>query len=82
MARRKMVTRGLLAVLFFLAIAVALAFMVLPVIAIFTHVPPTRLLHQFSNPIVTDALTETPTSPDAVMKIGIFGSITIGTGPT
>ena len=43
--------------LFFLAIAVAMTFMVLPVIAIFTHVPPSRLLHEFSNPIVTDALS-------------------------
>jgi molybdate transport system permease protein len=47
---------GLLAVLFFLAIAVALGFMVLPVVAIFAHVPVGRLLHEFSNPIVTDAL--------------------------
>jgi molybdate transport system permease protein len=47
---------GLLTVLFFLAIAVALAFMVLPVVAIFTHVPVGTLLHAFSNPIVTDAL--------------------------
>ena len=31
--------RGLLAVLFFLAIAVAMAFLVLPVVAIFSHVP-------------------------------------------
>jgi molybdate transport system permease protein len=46
----------MLTVLFFLAIAVALAFVVLPVIAIFTHVPLSRLLHEFSNPIVTDAL--------------------------
>ena len=56
MGRRKTVIRGLLAVLFFLAIAVAMSFVVLPVIAIFTHVPPSRLLHQLSNPIVTDAL--------------------------
>jgi molybdate transport system permease protein len=54
--RRKTVIRGLLAVLFFLAIAVALGFLVVPVIAIFAHVPPGRLLHEFSNPIVTDAL--------------------------
>ena len=42
--------------LFFLAILVALGFLVVPVVAIFTHVPPGRLLHEFSNPIVTDAL--------------------------
>ena len=56
MQRRQTVIRGLLAVVFFLAIAVAMSFIVLPVIAIFTHVPPSRLLHQFSNPVVTDAL--------------------------
>jgi molybdate transport system permease protein len=43
-------------VLFFLAILVAVGFLVVPVVAIFTHVPPGRLLHEFSNPIVTDAL--------------------------
>ncbi len=56
MQARQRVVRGLLAVLFFLAIAVALAFLVLPVVAIFTHVPVGRLLHEFSNPVVTDAL--------------------------
>jgi molybdate transport system permease protein len=43
-------------VLYFLAIALAFAFMVLPVIAIFFHVPLTDLLHQMTNPVVTDAL--------------------------
>jgi molybdate transport system permease protein len=56
MRGRQTVIRGVLAVLFFLAIGVALAFLVLPVVAIFTHVPVSRLLHEFSNPIVTDAL--------------------------
>jgi molybdate transport system permease protein len=56
MQAKHTITRGLLAALFFLAIAVAMGFIVLPVVAIFTHVPPGRLLHQFSNPIVTDAL--------------------------
>lgn len=56
MRRRRTVISGLLAVLFFLAVAVAMTFMVLPVVAIFTHVPVSRLLHEFSNPIVTDAL--------------------------
>jgi molybdate transport system permease protein len=53
---KRTITRGLLAALFFLAIAVAMGFIVLPVVAIFTHVPPGRLLHEFSNPIVTEAL--------------------------
>ena len=56
MQARPTIVRGLLAVLFFLAICVAMAFLVVPVVAIFTHVPPGRLLHQFSNPVVTDAL--------------------------
>ncbi len=42
MLSRPAVVRGLLAVLFFLAIAVAMTFMVLPVVAIFTHVPVSR----------------------------------------
>jgi len=57
--RRKTVIRALLAVLFFLAIAVAMTFIVLPVIAIFTHVPPSRLFNELSNPVVTDALAVT-----------------------
>jgi molybdate transport system permease protein len=48
--------RALLAVLFFVAIAVALAFLVLPVLAIFTHVAPGKLIDQLSNPVVHDAL--------------------------
>ena len=47
-------------VLFFLALLVAtacvLGFLVLPVVAIFTHVSPTRLLSEASNPVVDDAL--------------------------
>jgi molybdate transport system permease protein len=47
-------------VAFFAALAAAafavLGFLVLPVIAIFTHVPPGRLLAQLSNPVVYDAL--------------------------
>src|SRR3954464_9621253 len=42
--------------LFFGAAAVALAFLVLPVVAIFTRVPPGRLVRLLSNPVVTDAL--------------------------
>jgi molybdate transport system permease protein len=53
---QRRIVRGVLATLFFLAIAIAMAFLVLPVVAIFTHVPLGRLLHEFSNPIVTDAL--------------------------
>jgi molybdate transport system permease protein len=50
------VRRALLGGLLFLAVAVALAFLALPVLAIFVDVPPRALLEQFSNPVVTDAL--------------------------
>jgi molybdate transport system permease protein len=46
----------LLAVAYFLAAAVALTFLVLPVVAIFVHTSPGRLIDQLSNPVVTDAL--------------------------
>ena len=46
--------------LFFVALVAAtlvvLGFLVVPVVAIFTHVSPTRLLSQLSNPVVDDAL--------------------------
>jgi molybdate transport system permease protein len=48
--------KALLALLYFLAAAVALAFLALPMLAIFVHVPPGRLIGQLSNPVVTDAL--------------------------
>jgi len=48
--------QGLLAVLFFTAAMLALAFLALPLVAIFVGVPPGRLISQLSNPVVTDAL--------------------------
>jgi molybdate transport system permease protein len=48
--------RALLALAYFAATAVALAFLALPVVAIFVHVSPGRLIDQLSNPVVTDAL--------------------------
>jgi molybdate transport system permease protein len=48
--------KALLALLYFFATAVALAFLTLPMLAIFVHVPPGRLIDQLSNPVVTDAL--------------------------
>ncbi len=48
--------RILLGTAFFGASALAFSFMVLPIAAIFVHVPVTDLLHQFTNPVVTDAL--------------------------
>jgi molybdate transport system permease protein len=50
------VKRALGAAALFLAVAAALAFLALPVLAIFVNVPPRELIHQFSNPVVTDAL--------------------------
>jgi molybdate transport system permease protein len=50
------IRRGLLAVAYFFASAVAIAFLVLPIVAIFVHVSPGRLVTQLSNPVVTDAL--------------------------
>jgi molybdate transport system permease protein len=52
-------TPFLLGFLFFLAILVAMGFMVLPIVAIFVHVSPEKLIDQLSNPIVTDALIVT-----------------------
>ena len=51
--------RALLATAFSLAIVVALAFLVVPVIAIFVHVAPGKLIDQLSNPVVHDALIVT-----------------------
>ncbi len=57
------------------AAAVALAFLVLPIAAIFLRVPPGRLLHQLSNPIVTDALVISfKTSAIAQVLILVFGT--------
>jgi molybdate transport system permease protein len=50
------VRRFLLALAYFLATGVAMAFLVLPIVAIFVHVSPGRLIDQLSNPVVTDAL--------------------------
>ena len=50
------IKRILLATAFFGASLLAFGFMVLPIAAIFVHVPVTDLLHQFTNPVVTDAL--------------------------
>ncbi len=50
------VKRALLAFLYFGVSAVALAFLALPIVALFVHVPPGQLVHQLSNPVVKDAL--------------------------
>jgi molybdate transport system permease protein len=48
--------RALGGVLVFAAAAVALGFLLFPVVAIFARVPPARLAAQLGNPVVTDAL--------------------------
>jgi molybdate transport system permease protein len=48
--------RAFLGLVYFLAAGVTLAFLALPILAIFVHVPPGRLIDQLSNPVVTDAL--------------------------
>ena len=69
--------RFVLGFLFFLAIVVAFAFMVLPVVAIFTHVSPGTLLDQLSNPVVTDALIVSfKTTVIAQALILLFGTPT------
>ncbi len=56
MSPRASLARLLVAIAFFAAAALALAFLVLPLIALLTHEPPGRLADQLSNPVVTDAL--------------------------
>jgi molybdate transport system permease protein len=48
--------RSLLGILVFAASFVSLAFLALPVIAVFARVSPSRLVAQLGNPVVTDAL--------------------------
>lgn len=62
----------------FVAVAVlALAFLVLPIVGIFVHTTPGRLLDQFSNPVVTDAFVVTlKTSAIAQALIILFGTPT------
>jgi molybdate transport system permease protein len=69
------ILRGLLGAFFFAASAIALAFLALPLVAIFVRVPPGRLIHQLSNPVVTDALVVSlKTTLIAQVLILIFGT--------
>jgi molybdate transport system permease protein len=57
------------------AATAALAFLVLPVAAIFLRVPPGKLIHQLSSPLVTDALVVSiKTSAIAQALILLFGT--------
>jgi molybdate transport system permease protein len=51
-----LIRRGIAGVAVFAAAAVALAFLLLPIVAIFARVSPGRLVAQLSRPVVTDAL--------------------------
>ena len=69
--------KALFAVLYFFATAVALAFLALPLLAIFAHVPPGQLIDQLSNPVVTDALIVSfKTTVIAQALILLFGTPT------
>jgi molybdate transport system permease protein len=71
------VRRFLIATFLFAAIVVALGFLILPIVAIFTHVPPGELLSQLDNPVVHDALiVSLKTSLVAQAAILIFGTPT------
>src|SRR2546422_6477047 len=72
-----MVRRGLVAALVFAATFVALAFLALPIIAVFARVPPGRLIAQLGNPVVTDALVVSlKTTFAAQALILVFGTPT------
>ena len=67
--------RALLGALVLGAAAVAFAFLLLPIAAIFLRVPPGKLLHQLSSPVVTDALiVSAKTSVIAQALIIVFGT--------
>jgi molybdate transport system permease protein len=67
--------RPFLALAYVGAAVVALAFLLLPIVAIFAHTSPARLVAQLSNPVVTDALAVTvKTSALAQLLILLFGT--------
>src|SRR5882672_3349046 len=69
--------RPLLASLFVAVSAVTLAFLALPIVAIFAHTSPAHLIDQLSNPVVRDAFVVTlKTSLIAQALIVVFGTPT------
>jgi molybdate transport system permease protein len=71
------VHRALLALIYFLASGIALAFLVLPIVAIFVHVSPGRLIDQLSNRVVIDALIVSfKTTVIAQVLVLLFGTPT------
>src|SRR6266545_3808328 len=76
------------AALVFVAAFVTLAFLFVPVLAIFVHVPPGRLVAQLSSPVVTVALVSSPlyvrqaiATFEAVDANLVAASRTLGAGP-
>jgi molybdate transport system permease protein len=71
------VRRAALAVAYVTAVILALGFLVLPIVAIFAHTSPARLVEQLSNPVVVDALVVTlKTSLIAQLLIVVLGTPT------
>jgi molybdate transport system permease protein len=67
--------RSLFAVVFLSAAVVALAFLALPIVAIFAHTSPGHLVEQLSNPVVKDAfVVSLKTSLLAQLLIVVFGT--------
>jgi molybdate transport system permease protein len=67
--------RLIVAVGFFAVCTIALAFIVLPVLALLTYRPPSALVNELSNPLVTDALVvSVETSVAAQVMILLFGT--------
>jgi molybdate transport system permease protein len=61
----------------FVATVATLTFLALPIVAIFTHVSPVTLIHQLSNPVVTDALrVSLKTTVLAQLLVLLFGTPT------
>ena len=64
-----------LALAYFAAALLALAFMLLPIVAIFAHTTPARLVDQLSNPVVRDAfVVSLKTSALAQVLIVVLGT--------
>jgi molybdate transport system permease protein len=70
-------SRPLGAGLFVVVAALALAFLVLPIVGIYVHTSPGKVFDQFSNPVVKDAFVVTlKTSVEAQVLILLFGTPT------
>jgi len=69
--------RALTATAVFAAATIAFGFLLLPIVALFTHQSLRELLHQLTNPVVTDALVvSAKTSAIAQAAILLFGTPT------